>query len=151
MLNKRRRLFHSSRVKLPLMSMSATWFLESMHLIWIFGSKLYLSNNQSSATLRVRDTCLVVGLLPLLIILITASLSCKKYIAWRQNEKILRLKKHNPHWSNQDFLVWFESWSGCWFVFLIACHASSLPELGLKKNAFNNQVPYIESGNSIHA
>ena len=33
--------------------------------------------NQSSATLWVRDTCLIVGLLPLMIILITASLSSK--------------------------------------------------------------------------
>ena len=39
--------------------------------------RLILSNNQSSATLRVRDTCLIVGFLPLMIILITASLSSK--------------------------------------------------------------------------
>ena len=39
------------------------------------GSKLYLSNNQSSATLGVREACLVLGLQPLKIILITSSLS----------------------------------------------------------------------------
>ena len=49
--------------------------LVSMQLIWIFGSKLIRSNNQSCATLWVLETCLIVGLLPLMIILITASLS----------------------------------------------------------------------------
>ena len=44
------------------------------------GSRLSLSNNQSSATLWVQDTCLIVGLRPLRIILITASLSSKMYI-----------------------------------------------------------------------
>ena len=38
-----------------------------------FRVQLPLSNNQSSATLWVLDTCLSVGLLPLMIILITAS------------------------------------------------------------------------------
>ena len=38
-------------------------------------SKLILSNNPSSATLRVWDTCLIVGLLPLISILITAVVS----------------------------------------------------------------------------
>ena len=55
--------------------MSVSWFLVSMYLIWISGSKLILSNNQSRATLRVLGTCLSVRLLPLMIILITASLS----------------------------------------------------------------------------
>ena len=70
---------HSSRVKLPLVNMSASWILVSTYLIWILGFKLILSNKQSSATLSVLDTCLIVGLLPLMIILITASLSPKMY------------------------------------------------------------------------
>ena len=41
--------------------------------------KLIMSNNQSRATLRNLDTCLIVGLLPLMIILITASLSSNTY------------------------------------------------------------------------
>ena len=49
------------------------------------GSKLILSNNQSRATLWVLETCLIVGLLPFMIILITASLSSKMY-----NEASLR-------------------------------------------------------------
>ena len=80
MLNKRWRWFHSSRVKLTLISMSASWFLVSTHLIWIFGSKLILSNNQSRATLWVLDTCLTVGLRPLTVILMTASLFFKDTI-----------------------------------------------------------------------
>ena len=43
------------------------------------GSKLIRSNNQSSATLWVLETCLIVGLLPFMIILITASLSSNTY------------------------------------------------------------------------
>ena len=42
--------------------------------LWI---RLILSNNQSRATLWVLETCLIVGLLPLMIILIAASLSSK--------------------------------------------------------------------------
>ena len=37
---QRRRWFHSSRVKLPLVYMSASWFLVSTYLIWSLGSKL---------------------------------------------------------------------------------------------------------------
>ena len=79
MFNKRSRLSHSSRVKPPLVNMSASWFLVSTYLIWILGSKLILSDNQSDATLWVLDTCLIIGLRPLMIILITASLSSKMY------------------------------------------------------------------------
>ena len=43
------------------------------------GVQINLSNNQSRATLWVLDTCLIVGLRPLMIILITASLSSKMY------------------------------------------------------------------------
>ena len=54
-------------------------FLVSMHLIWNLGSKLIRSNNQSRATLWVLETCLIVGLLPFMIILITVSLSSNTY------------------------------------------------------------------------
>ena len=43
------------------------------------GPKLITSNNQCRATLWVRETCLILGLWPLIIILITASLSSKTY------------------------------------------------------------------------
>ena len=54
-LNKHRRWFHSLFEKLPLVRMSASWFLVSAYVIWILGSKLILSNNQSGATLWVLD------------------------------------------------------------------------------------------------
>ena len=79
MINKHNKWFQSSRLKFPLVSMSASGFLVSMFLIWIFGSKLIRSNNQSSATLWVLETCLIVGLLPFIVILITASLSSNTY------------------------------------------------------------------------
>ena len=41
--------------------MSASWFWVSTFLIWIFGPKLIPPNNQSSATLWVLDTCLIVS------------------------------------------------------------------------------------------
>ena len=37
MLNKHKRWLPSSRVKISLVSMSASWFLVSMYLIWILG------------------------------------------------------------------------------------------------------------------
>ena len=56
-----------------------------MYLIWILVSRLIRSNNQSWATLWVLESCLIVGLLPLIIILITASLSSNTYnkASWR--------------------------------------------------------------------
>ena len=80
-------------MKLPLVDMSASWFLVSTYLIWIFGSKWTLWNNQPRATLWFLDTCLTVGLLPLMIILITASLSTTD----TRLEKNLRLWRHSPH------------------------------------------------------
>ena len=66
--------------------------------IW-FGfrrSNLILSNNQSSATLWVLETCLIVGLLPWMIILITASLSSNtnNKASWR---KELTFEEKNQH------------------------------------------------------
>ena len=79
MLNRCNKLCHSPLEKLPFVRMSASWFLDSTYLIWTCGSRLILSNNQSRATRWVRDTCLIVGLPPLMIIFITASLSSKMY------------------------------------------------------------------------
>ena len=80
MLNKQRKLFHSSREKLTIwLACRRVWFLVSMYRIWIMGSKLILSSNQSRETLWVLDTCHIVGLLPLIIMLITVSLSSNTY------------------------------------------------------------------------
>ena len=51
----------------------------NMFDLYVGESKLILSNNQSNETLRVLHTCLIVGRLPLMIILITASLSSKMH------------------------------------------------------------------------
>ena len=69
----------------PLVSKSASWFLVSMYLIWMIGSKLIRSNNQSRATLWVLEKHLIVGLLTFIIILINASWSsntCNKSSWW---------------------------------------------------------------------
>ena len=63
--------------KLPLVRISANEFWVSTYLIWILGSNLILWNNQSSATLWVLDTCLIVELRLLIILLMTASVSSK--------------------------------------------------------------------------
>ena len=62
-LNKFNEWFHSSRVKFPLGKLSASWFLVSMYLSWIFRIQINPSNNQSRVTLRVLETCLIMGLL----------------------------------------------------------------------------------------
>ena len=49
MMNKRSRWFHSSLEKLPWVRKSASWFLVSTYLMWILGSTLILSNNQSNS------------------------------------------------------------------------------------------------------
>ena len=131
MLNKWRRWFHPSRVKLPCVSMSVSWFLKSMYLIWIFGSRLILSKNPSSATLWVRDTCLIYGLPSFDDFLDHRFSIFKKCKAKHQSENTSRLKKHNRHWITQDRCAEFESWFGCWCVFLMICYAASLPTLSL--------------------
>ena len=83
-----------------------------MYLIWILGSKLILSINQSRATLWVLETCLIVGLLPFMIILITASLSSNTHnkASWC---KIVRLREQDQHYPNH------------WSFFEIACARES--------------------------
>ena len=85
MLNKFIKWFHSSRVKLPLTRMSANWLMVSIYLTWTMESRLIRSNSKSRVTLRVLETCLIGGLLPLMTILITASLSSNTYnkACWR--------------------------------------------------------------------
>ena len=54
-----------------------------------FGSKLILSNNQSDATLWVLDTCLIAGLLPIMIIFDHRFILLKKCTTELQIEKKL--------------------------------------------------------------
>ena len=86
--------------------------LVSMCLIWILGSRLILSNNQSRATLWVLETCLIVGLLPFQIILITASLSSNTYnkASWREE---LTFEETKSTLSRSSIIPWdfFRFWS----------------------------------------
>ena len=124
-LNKHNKWFHSSRVKFPLVRMSASWFLVSMYLIWILESKLIRSNNQSRAALWGLDTCVIVGLLPLMIILITASLSSNTYnkASWCEEKTFQGINKINDvqiidHFSR---LLAFVNCARCWtnFTFVL--------------------------------
>ena len=85
--------------------MSASWFLELTYLIWTSGSTLILSNNHSHVSLStvwVLDTCLIVGLCPSIIILITASLSSKKCTTEIHCEKKVCSWAHNPHYHQTE-------------------------------------------------
>ena len=63
-IERTQQMIPSIRREISLVNMSASWFLVSIYLIWILGSKLIRSNIQSRATLWVLETCLIVGLLP---------------------------------------------------------------------------------------
>ena len=76
-LNKCVNFDHISRENEPLVKMSANCLEVLTYLFWMSGSKFILSNNQSKFALWVREMCLMDGLRPLMIILITASLSSK--------------------------------------------------------------------------
>ena len=155
-LTKRRRLFHSSRVKLP------------------FGqntSMLVLGVNKFDLDFRVKINSVVqpiqrnsVGsghvshrwILAFRDHLITASLSFKIWSAWQHDDKISRLRRHDRQWTTQDLRSVSESWFGWWCVCLTVCWAAGLPALALRVSVFDwrknetLQKPMIESGNSIH-
>ena len=121
--------------------MSTTDFLISTELIWILRSQWILSNNQSKVTLWHLDTCLIVGLLPFMIILITASLSSNLYnkASWYEDwtfegtrstlfKSLITLRDYLRPWfvwgqtTDLTILSWF------WVVFprteKIRCHKS---------------------------
>ena len=159
MLNKWRRLFHSLRVKLPLVNMSARWCLvSSMYRIWISESRFILSNNKSREALWVLDTCHRVGLRPLIIILITASLSWKTHATQHWDQKVFRLMESDQCWSTPEWCPLL--------VFVFACLIECLPTgfssgsllifgfVGLVRwgvKYFNHWILKIESENPIHA
>ena len=86
--------------------MSASWVL-----VLSFGfSTLILSKNQSRATLWVLDTCLIVGLCPWIIILITASLSSK------MNSSDSLRQECVPRWRTPPCWAWWPAWR--WWLLL---------------------------------
>ena len=152
MLNWRRRRFHSPRVKV---SMSVSWFLVSTYLIWIFGSELTLSNNQSKATLYLLDTCLIVGLLPLMIILITSSLSSKMYnwdSSWEECV-LAGTESTFDNWSTSRLLHFSVSvsrdWASCFFWFFFVARMVSCPAPFLEASLNVLYVLFVERNTSI--
>ena len=84
----------------------------STNFIWVFGSKLIRSKTQLNATLWVVDTCLFVGLLSLMIILITLSFFQKcKASHWIEKSS---LRKHGRRCKIQDRCAELESYP--WFL-----------------------------------
>ena len=88
---------------------------------------MILPNNQSSATLWVRDTCLIVGLLPFIIILITASLSSKMRKQSAEVRKFFVCSNIIDTDQFEIISVGVLFRSGCWYVFLIAHCRTSFP------------------------
>ena len=90
MLKRCNMLCHSLRVKFCFARVSASWFSDSTYLMLIFGSRLILSNSQSKAIRWVLDTCLIVGLLSLMIIFILASYNCDSFSESNAFERIIK-------------------------------------------------------------
>ena len=69
----------------------------STYLIWFLRSQLIRPNNQSRTTPWVLETCLIVGLRPLTIILITAFLFSNTYnkTSWRNKINIVQIIAHS--------------------------------------------------------
>ena len=87
-----------------------------MYRIWILGSILVLSNNQSKATLWVLDTSLIVGLLPMIIIF-KSRLHCPQTRTTSQwTEKIWCSKAHYRYEIVQNYRAWLELWFNFSFV-----------------------------------
>ena len=118
-------------------------------------TNLILSNNQSRATLWVRETCLIVGLRPLIIILITASLSSKTdNIALESESVVFGGNVINVCWNDVGVL----GWDGVMHIWLdnrrrvspwLSLGSINSVRYGMKY--FNHQIPESESGNTVHA
>ena len=93
LLQKKHRQTHvvdQTKKKVPLVKLSHWLACQQLVLtcfIWIFGSKLILSNNQLKGILCVLDTWIIVGLLSSIIILIVISLTSKMY-NWDSPSKV---------------------------------------------------------------
>ena len=110
------KLFHTSSEKLPIVRISTSWFLVSTYLIWILEAQVIGSKNKSRAFLWVLDTCLMKGLLPFIIILITASLFSKMYNFESSSEECMLMDVLFRFLSDRKFLVSL-TWLYCMFYF----------------------------------
>ena len=113
--------------------MFASWCLVSTYLIWTWVSRLILSSNQSKATLWVLDTCLTVGLRPLMIILLSAFDDHVNYSTeFRYPQRCTPSQPNredfafdDQHYSDQNCRAGLEPWfcSGC--ACLMLCYTTS--------------------------
>ena len=117
MLHKRRRWFHSSRVKLTFVKMSAICFFG----VHIFDSDLRFQVDSFRTTHQAPlcgflHTRLIVGLRPLIIILMTASLSSKITTETRLEKNVCWCER-NPHLTIAQplaFSLQLVCWSCVW-------------------------------------
>ena len=129
----------------------------SEYLIWILGSKVILSNSQSKISLWVLETCLNVGLLSFMIILITASLTSKMYYIvplWQEftfEETKSSLDNSRYPWETGVFIWEFnflnvllrDKFFLCLLVFLLL--------IWVWVHDINNQMSKIKRRNTIHS
>ena len=132
--------------------MSASCFLVSMYLIWICGSNLIRSNNQSRATLWVLETCLIVDFFPFMIILITASLSSHTYnkASWCEDWTFERTRS-----TLSKSLITLRDCLRPWFVWgqttgLLVLYGSELYFQGLKQSDPTNQEREYRPTSMLH-
>ena len=106
MLTRKWRLHQSSRVKLPSVNKSASWFLMSTYLFGMLGDPKWLCQTTNLTQLYG----FWIGLRPLMTILITASLSSKIYNCASHWEElaIVRTWSISDKWSTFRLVTW------CW-------------------------------------
>ena len=109
-----------------------------------------LSNNQSRATRWVRDTCLIVGLLPLMIIFITASLSSNMYNCDSFSERCAfertQIKIHIliQHLFNLGCVfLSLHQFPVCTLGFVLEFYKSTASKPSIRKSASNDMISYF--------
>ena len=143
----------------PLVNMSASWFLVSTKLIRILRVQTNPIKQPIQRTLCVLDTCLIVGLLLFMIILIIASLSSKNV---EHRTKLRRLNVSGNTIELAQFKIVVLNWSlnlvlgvFSWWCVLqqVSLHIifGFLSLVGRRMEHFKNQIPKIKSVKSIHA
>ena len=139
----------------PFVRMSASWFLVSTNLIWIWDPSWLCQIAQSSATLWERDTCLMIGLLPCTIIYLDC---CFAVINNAKQSAEVRKFASVTTWSTLINLR--SSRLKCFFVLVLVrfldcslSHKFPWKQSWFKEecNPSVTQIPEIKSGNTIHA
>ena len=145
MLNKHKRWFHSSRVKFISVSMSASWFLVSMYLIWIFGVHIDSIEQpiESNSVGFEKHVSLSDDFVPLWSswYLLRCPQRCTTMLLYEKNSR-LRTKQHClDHQSYHEFSFAFEICTGL----SVLDHADACSREELRRSDPINQVPDIPS------